>query len=115
MIVFLHLPGETVDADRQQVEKRNMAFVPIEINSRDLDRNAVDRFLNVQRDPAAGKVFVYDLDGSIAGAMWYLSYRVIDQDSEEIARIKAGSLGQGDTRDSAREMWQAVRRYLETR
>lgn len=112
-VVFLHLPGEATDADRQQIEKRGMTFVPIEINPRDLNRESVERFLRVQIDHRSDKLFVYDLDGSVAGAMWYLSFRIIDQDNDDIARIKAGSLGQGENRDSARDTWQAVRKYLE--
>jgi hypothetical protein len=114
-VVFLHLPGETVDADRQQVEKRGMNFVAIEINPRDLSRDSIERFLKVQTDHRTEKLFVYDLDGSLAGAMWYLSFRILDQDSEEVARIKASSLGQAETRDSARDAWQAARKYLEGR
>ena len=112
-VVFLHLPGEATDADRQQVEKRNMIFVPIEINPRDLSRDSIDRFLRLQTASSTDKAFVYDLNGSISGAMWYLSFRSIEQDSDEIARIKAGSLGQGENRDASRELWQAVRKHLE--
>jgi hypothetical protein len=113
VVIFLHPPGEAIDADRQQVEKRGMIFVPIEINPRDLSRNAVERFLRLQAESRNEKIFVYDLDGSLAGAMWYLSFRLIDQDSDEIARIKAGSLGQGENRDASRDIWQAARKYVE--
>lgn len=112
-IVFLHLPGESTDADRQQIEKRGLNFVSIEINPKDLNREQVERFLRVQTDHRAEKLFVYDLDGSLAGAMWYLSFRILDQDSDDVARVKAGSLGQREDRESARELWVTVRKYVE--
>jgi hypothetical protein len=112
-VLFLYRPGEATDADRQQAEKRGLNFVAIEINPRDLNRDAVERFLRVQGDHRTEKLFVYDLDGSLAGAMWYLSFRVIDQDADDVARVKASSLGQGENRDAARDVWESVRKYVE--
>lgn len=113
VVVFLHAPGEKVDTDREQVERRGMKFIPIEIDARNLNRDSIDRFLAFQKDPSREKVFVYDLDGSMAGAMWYLSFRMIDQATDDQARVRAGSLGQGENRDAARDLWQSVRRYAE--
>src|SRR5262249_33438695 len=62
-VVCLHVPGERVDADREQIEKRGMTFTPLEINPRQLTRETVDAFLKLQRDAAAGKLFIYDRDG----------------------------------------------------
>ncbi len=115
VVVFLHLPGERIDTDRQQVEKRNLTFMPLEVDPRKLNRDTVDAFLRLQRSPTNGKVFIYDLDGSLAGGLWYLAFRVSDQDADDIARIKARSLGLREERESHREMWQAVRQYLESR
>lgn len=115
IVVFLHRPGEPLDGDRQQVEKRGMTFVPIEINPQGLAPESVDRFMKLQTENRADMRFVYDLDGSLAGAMWYLSYRLIDQDSDEVARIKAGSLGQPETREAARDVWQAARKFADSR
>jgi hypothetical protein len=112
-VVYLHLPGAAIDSDRQQVEKRGMTFVPIEIDPRELKRGSVEQFLRLQTENRGDKVFVYDLDGSLAGAMWFLAYRLVDQDSDETARIKAGSLGQRENSEAAREIWRAARKYIE--
>jgi hypothetical protein len=116
-VVFLHRPGESTDADRLQFERRGMTFVAIEINPRELSRDSVERFLQVQRKQIEerDKIFVYDLDRSLAGAMWYLSFRLIDQQDDEVALINARSIGLSETRESAREVWQAVRKYLESK
>lgn len=111
-VIFLHAPGEQTDADRQQVERRGMTFVPIEINARELNRGAVEHFLRLLEN-RADKLFVYDRDGSRTGAMWYVAFRLIDHDNDEVARIKAGSLGQGENREAARDIWRAARQYIE--
>ena len=90
-----------------------MTFVPIEINAKDLHRDSVERFLKIQAESKTDKIFVYDADGSLAGAMWYLSFRLIDRDADDTARVRANSLGQNETRESARDLWEEVRRYLE--
>lgn len=89
-----------------------MTFVPIEINARELNRGAVEHFLRLLEN-RADKLFVYDGDGSRTGAMWYVAFRLIDHDNDEVARIKAGSLGQGENRETARDIWRAARQYIE--
>jgi hypothetical protein len=113
-VVLLYRPGERTDADREQVEKRGMTFVAIEVDPRQLRRETVDAFFRLQRDPSAGKTFVYDLDGALAGPLWYLSYRLIDQDGHEVALIRARQLGLREEREGVyRDAWQTVRRFLE--
>lgn len=113
-VVFLHKAGEQTDADREQVERRGMTFVPIEINSRELNSEAVERFLRLQENPG-GKLFVYDLDGSLTGAMWFISFRLIDHDADEVALIRASSLGLGENREAARDIWRSARKYVESK
>jgi protein tyrosine phosphatase (PTP) superfamily phosphohydrolase (DUF442 family) len=114
-VVYLHRPGEATDADKQQVEKRGMTFVAIEVDPKGLTAESVDRFMKLQTENRNEKVFVYDLDGSLSGAMWYLSFRLIDQSSDEVARIRSGPLGQDETREAARDVWQAARKFADSR
>ena len=116
-VVFAHLPGATVEPDREQVTRRGITFLDLEFDPKMLSKQSIDEFLRLQRDPSAGKVFVYDdVEGAVTGSLWYLSFRVLDQESDEVARIRAGSLGLRENRDGAfRDMSQAVRTYLDMR
>ena len=115
-VVCLHMPGEPLETDREQNEKRGLKFVPMEVNPRLLNREVVEAFLRLVRDPAAGKTFVYDKDGALAGGMWYLSFRILDLDSHDNALIRAGALGLRPNGDEIqREMVAAVRKYADER
>jgi hypothetical protein len=117
VVVFAHLPGVKVDPDREQVTKRGMKFIDIEFDPRSLSKESVDAYLKVQRDAATAKAFVYDdVDGAVTGAMWYLSFRLLENATDEVARVRAGSLGLRENREGThREMWQGVRNYVEMR
>ena len=114
-VVFVHLPGVNVESDREVVTRRGMTFVELEFDPKNLDKKSVDEFLRVQRDASLGKIFVYDdVDGAVTGALWYLSFRAIDQSTDEEARVRAGSLGLRENRDgNFRDMWNAARTYLD--
>ena len=115
-VVCLHLPGEKTETDREQNEKRGLSFVPMEINPRLLNRDVMEAFLRLIREPAAGKTFVYDKDGTLAGGMWYLSFRVLDLESHDNALVRAGALGlRADGDDVQRELLAAVRKYADER
>jgi hypothetical protein len=114
-VVFVHLPGVNVESDREVVTRRGMTFIELEFDPKNLDKKSVDEFLRVQRDASLGKIFVYDdVDAAVTGALWYLSFRTIDQANDEEARVRAGSLGLRENRDgTCRDMWNAVRTYLD--
>jgi hypothetical protein len=114
-IVCVHLPGAAVEPDREVVTRRGMTFLDLTFDPKNLDKKSVDEFLRIQRDASLGKIFVYDdVDGAVTGALWYLSFRTIDQATDEEARIRAGSLGLRENRDgNFRDMWNATRTYLD--
>lgn len=115
-VLHLRLPGENGDADRKQAEKRGLRYVSIEANPRLLTRETVDEFLRIVGDRSEQPLFVYDQTGAVAGAMFYLVFRTVDQDSPEVAQVRASRLGlQPDRSDIHREMWQAVQAYLRDR
>ena len=68
----------------------------------------VDQF-NAMIDPANRPLFVYDKDGSLAGALWYLHFRMIDQQSDEQARAAAARIG---LKESHTDLWLAIGRIL---
>jgi protein tyrosine phosphatase (PTP) superfamily phosphohydrolase (DUF442 family) len=112
-VVNVRLPGENDDADRKQAEDRGLTYVAIEMSPVLVAKDAVEEFFKVVRDPERQPVFVYDRDGALAGGLWYLYFRAVEQDNEEVARIRARGAGLREEREGAhREMWQSVQRYL---
>ena len=114
-VLHLRAPGDSDGADRKQVEKLGMTYLSIEVSPQTLTREKIDEFSKIVRDVARQPAFVYDQDGSIAGALWYLYFRKVDGHDDEVARIRARDLGLRENREGASLlMWLAVQRYLET-
>jgi protein tyrosine phosphatase (PTP) superfamily phosphohydrolase (DUF442 family) len=112
-VLHIHLPGETDSADRKQVEKRNMKYLSLEVSPQALTGETVEEFNRLVRDLGKQPLFVYDRDGSLAGGLWYLYFRQIEQHSDEVARLRAGALGLRPDRDGPhRDMWQAVQKMV---
>lgn len=112
-VVHIHLPGEDEAADRKQVEKRGLKYVSFEVSPQTLSKTIVAEFNRRVRDTSGQPVFFYDRDGSLAGGLWYLYFRTLEQFSDDVARIRASALGLREDRDGAhRDMWLAVQKYL---
>jgi protein tyrosine phosphatase (PTP) superfamily phosphohydrolase (DUF442 family) len=106
-------PGADDGADRRQVEKRGMQYRSLEVSPQTLSRTTVQAFNRIVNDGAGHPLFVYDRDGALAGALWYLYFRTAENAGDDVARIRAGGLGLREGRDEAhREMWLAVQRFL---
>jgi protein tyrosine phosphatase (PTP) superfamily phosphohydrolase (DUF442 family) len=112
-VLHLRAPGEDDTADRQQVEKRGMRYVALDVSSTTLSRKTVDEFNRIASDAAGYPLFVYDRDGSLAGALWYLQFRLVERDPDETARVRAANLGLREDREgNHRAMWLAVQKLL---
>lgn len=112
-VVHIRLTGEKDDADRAQAEKRGLKYVSLEVSPNLLGKETVDEFFKLLRDPQQQPVFVYDRDGALAGGLWYLWFRQIEEATDDVARIRARSLGLREDREGAhRDMWQTVQKYL---
>ena len=70
-----------------------MKYFSIEVSPKTLTCAVVDDFNRIVDDTANHPLFVYDTDGGRAGGLWYLHFRTAEQDSDEVARIKAERLG----------------------
>jgi protein tyrosine phosphatase (PTP) superfamily phosphohydrolase (DUF442 family) len=113
-VLQIKLPDEDDSADRKQVEKRGMKYLSLEVSPRTLTKAKLDEFKSIVRDAAGQPLFVYDRDGSLAGGLWYLYFRLVEQFSDDVARVRAGALGLREDRDGAhRDMWLAVQKFLE--
>lgn len=112
-VAQIRAPGDNDATDRKQVEKRGLRYVSIEVSPQTLTKAVVQEFSRLVRDKAAQPMFVYDRDGALAGALWYLHFRTTEQFPDDVARIRAGALGLRENRDGPqRDMWLAAQKYL---
>jgi protein tyrosine phosphatase (PTP) superfamily phosphohydrolase (DUF442 family) len=112
-VVFIRTPGENDEPDRKQVERRGMKYVSIEVSPTKLTKEIVQDFSKLVREVPGQPVFFYDRDGSLAGGLWYLYFRTAEQFPDDVARVRAGSLGlREDQQGNHREMWLAVQKFL---
>ena len=113
VVIHLRAPGEADSADRKQVELRNMKFFSLEVSPQTLNKITVDDFIALVGEQNNQPLFVYDADGSRAGSLWYLYFRVGQKAADDEARRQARVLGLREDRDGAhREMWSAARQFL---
>jgi protein tyrosine phosphatase (PTP) superfamily phosphohydrolase (DUF442 family) len=109
----IRAPGENGDGDKNLFEQRGLKYLSLEVSPKTLTPQVVDDFNRIVADPANRLLFVYDKDGSLAGALWYLHFRTAGKLSDEEARKKAAPLGlKEDAEGSQREMWIAIQKYL---
>src|SRR5262249_41552811 len=113
MALYVRAPSEADDADRKQFEdKCGMKYASLVVSPNALTLEVADQFNAIVSDPANRPLFVYDKDGSLAGALWYLHFRMIDQMSDEDARAAAARLG---LKEEHRELWLAIQKILSGR
>jgi len=75
----------------------------------------VDRFNKIVADDKNRPLFVFDKNSALAGALWYLHFRTVENMGDEKARAEAARLGfKQDQDDLHRDMWIAVQNYLKT-
>lgn len=112
----LHLrtgDGTNADAHRQATEKFGLRYVSLEVSPESLTKESVDQFFQLVRDGQQHPLFVFDRDGTLAGGLWYLWFRLGEELPDDVARIRARTLGLRDDGDEQqRAMWRAVERYL---
>jgi protein tyrosine phosphatase (PTP) superfamily phosphohydrolase (DUF442 family) len=114
-VLHVRAPGEDEAAARRLFEKYGLRYLSLEVSPRTLTRETVERFIQTVSDNANLPLFVYDRDGSLAGGLWYLYYRLHDRQGDEKARTEASRLGfRQEAEGSHREMWLAVQNYLST-
>jgi protein tyrosine phosphatase (PTP) superfamily phosphohydrolase (DUF442 family) len=113
MALYVRAPNESDDADRKQFEdKLGMKYASLVVSPEALSLDVVDQFNAIVSDPANRPLFVYDKDGALAGALWYLHFRMIDQMSDEDARTSAARIG---LKEGHTNMWLAIERILSGR
>jgi protein tyrosine phosphatase (PTP) superfamily phosphohydrolase (DUF442 family) len=112
-VLHLRAPGEDDSAARKQFERRGLRFESLEVSAATLDRDLLDRFNKMVTDAGRLPLFVYDKDGSLSGAMWYLHYRIAVGMEDEKARGEAARLGFKLEAEEHRAMLLAAKSLLE--
>jgi protein tyrosine phosphatase (PTP) superfamily phosphohydrolase (DUF442 family) len=112
-VLNIRAPAEDDAADRAQVEKRGLRYLSLAVSPEGLTRQVVDEFNRLVADRDGQPLFVYSKDGMLAGGLWYLHFRTADQESDEVARIKAARLGIKEDKDGDHKtMWLAIQKFL---
>ena len=91
-VLYLHAADADLSAAKETVEKRELKFVALQVTSANLGA-ASNTFAEQLQNATSTPLFVYDADGIRAGTLWYLQFRKVEMLSDEVARIRAGTLG----------------------
>jgi protein tyrosine phosphatase (PTP) superfamily phosphohydrolase (DUF442 family) len=112
-VLHIRLPGEDDSAERKDFESRGLRYLSLDVSPETLSATTIQEFTRIVSDPAGQPLFVYDKDGSLAGGLWYLYFRMIEKQSPNDALARAKGLGwrEGGAEPFAR-MWLAIQRYL---
>jgi hypothetical protein len=112
-VVHVRLGTSDDAADRAQIEQRKMQYVSFTVTPQTLTKEKADEFIKLIRDNARQGIFVYDEDGSLAGALWYLNFRWGEFLDDDAAQLRARDLGLRSGADGQhRTMWVAVQKLL---
>ncbi|HTU17055.1 MAG TPA: hypothetical protein VMG10_03265 [Gemmataceae bacterium] len=112
-VLHIRAPGEDDSAARRRFEQNGLRYLSLEVSPQTLSKDTVDQFNRLIADANNLPLFVYDKDGSLAGALWYLHFRLVDRATDEKAREDAEQLGfKKDRSDVHLKMWLAVENLL---
>lgn len=118
-VLYVHSPDRDDSSDHKQAEQHGMKYLPLKVTPQSLTQDDVDAFIRLVDAEANRPLFVYDNDGSLAGGLWYLYFRMADRLSHEDASRKAAQLGlkqienKGEGHPAHMEMWNAIQKLLD--
>lgn len=112
-VLHLKAPMETDSPDRAVIERHGLTYLSLDVSPETLSQRTVDAFNRIVDDPANQPVFVYDRDGALAGALWYLHFRTVEHQTDEVARLRAARLGLSENPTPAQQpLWLAIQKIL---
>ena len=103
-IIHLHEATHDLKPVLALVEDRGMTFMPINVQRKSLDQ-AYDTFIEAVDSPALRPLYVSAENESLAGTLWYLTFRLADVRNDDTARILATGLGLPDSVSEDDKMW----------
>lgn len=112
-VVFAHDPKVDVTPTKAVAEAAGLKVVGIP-TAADSIPEAVKAFDAAVAGAKDGPVFVTDDTGLLAATLWYVHFRTVDLHNADTAKVRAASLGLGDTDANAeqKKLWDAVQEYL---
>lgn len=112
-VLHVRAPSEDDQEARRAFEKSGLRYLSLEVSPQTLSKEIVDQFNRLVGDAENLPLFTYDKDSSLAGALWYLHFRLVDRETDEKARQNAERLGfKQDGSDAHLKMWLAVQNLL---
>jgi hypothetical protein len=115
-VLYIKRPGQDDSSDRQQVERFGMSYLSLDVSAETLSPAIVDEFNRLVRAQPLQPLFVYDADGTVAGGLWYLYFRMVDRADDASARARAHRLGLRENAEGpGRAMWLAIEKFLSSR
>jgi hypothetical protein len=113
VVLHLRAPGEDNAAAQREFDKRGLRYTSLEVSPARLSKELYEDFVSRVTDTKNHPLFVYDKDGSSAGGLWYLYFRVHQKQSDEKARAEAERLGlRFDDDVEHKTMWLAAQTLL---
>lgn len=112
-VLHIRAPGQDDSAERQEVQKRSLRYLSLEVSPDTLSKKIVSDFFSMVDDKANQPLFVFDRDGILAGALWYLYLRGPAHLPDVQAKEKAGQLGFKEAgTEEHKLLWLAIQKYL---
>ncbi len=112
-VLHIHLPGEDETTDRKTAEQHGLKYSSLEVSPQALTKATAQEFNRSVGDTSNHPLFVYDADGALAGGLWYLHFRLNQQFSDDVARLRASALGLREQSTGLHgDMWLAIQKYL---
>ncbi|MFO0879195.1 MAG: hypothetical protein U0840_17765 [Gemmataceae bacterium] len=92
-VLHLRGPGDDTTAIRRLFEARGLKYTSLEVSPARLNQATYEQFARLVRDANLQPLYVFDKDGSAAGALWFLYNRIALAQTDEKARAEAQRLG----------------------
>lgn len=113
-VIYLHAAGADTNAIKDMAATRHLTAVAIETTPETL-ADASREFQRLTSDTVNHPVYVFSDDPRPAGAVWYLYFRIIDAYGDDVARLRAKSLGLSEQGEEGQAFALAIQRVLETK
>ena len=112
-VLYVRAAGEDDTAVRTEVESKGMKYLTLEVSSQGLNRELVREFSRSITDSRDHPIFVFDRKGMMAGALWYLHFRLTESQGDADARSRAVRLGlKEDATGEYADLWLAINQLL---
>ena len=94
---LLHLRDPDKDKDDvvapRICDKQGMVYRDLPVSAKTLTAKAYDEFVQLVNDTNNYPLYVYDRDGTVAGGLWYLYFRLEKNEDDATAKARAKRLG----------------------